>query len=78
MDFGSISNSHGTSPLARPRYRQVTIYPTPHAMPAYTEQDFLNALNEVKVTIPGLYNVSFTASGVTIQVPQHFFDISTN
>ena len=47
-------------------------------MPAYTEQDFLNALNEVKVTIPGLYNVSFTASGVTIQVPQHFFDISTN
>jgi hypothetical protein len=31
-------------------------------LPAYTEQDFLNALNDVKATIPGLYNVYFTGS----------------
>ena len=32
-------------------------------LPAYTEQDFENALNEVKAAIPGLYNVFFTGAG---------------
>jgi hypothetical protein len=40
----------------------VQIETTGTFLPAYTEQDFLNALNDVKATIPGLYNVYFTGS----------------
>lgn len=32
-------------------------------LPAYTGQNLIDALNEVKTSIPGLYNVFFSASG---------------
>lgn len=44
-------------------------------LPAYTEQDFENALNEVKAGIPGLYNVYFTGSGAAAAPPIGGFSI---
>lgn len=45
-------------------------------LPAFTEQDFENALNEVKAAIPGLYNVFFTGAGAAAAAPLSGSEIS--
>ena len=41
----------------------VQIGATAFNLPAYTSQDFINALNVIKGEIPGLYNVEFNTAG---------------
>jgi hypothetical protein len=59
---GSLDGNNGEVP--------VPIGATGFNLPAYTGQDFIDALDVIKAEIPGLYNVVFTAPAAAIAAPK--------